>query len=74
MVDPHTPEGERIGMSRYCDYLESRIAYLEGELRRIAHGNWRSPEIDSASARTYAQIAAEMRSIATMALGAIVSP
>lgn len=73
MVDPHTPEGERIGMSRYCDHLEKRIAYLEGELRRIAHGNWQSPEIDSASAHTYAQIATEMRNIAALALGAIVS-
>lgn len=52
---------------------QRRIEYLEGELRRIANGNWQSPEIDSASANTYAQIAAEMRNIATLALTAIVS-
>lgn len=52
---------------------EKRLAYLEGELRRIAHGNWRRPEIDSESANTYAQIAAEMQNIAKLALTAIVS-
>lgn len=52
---------------------ELRIAHLEGALRRIAHGNWRRPEIDSESANTYAQIAAEMQNIASLALTAIVS-
>lgn len=31
-IDPRTPEGERIGMSRYCDHLERRIADLERAL------------------------------------------
>lgn len=52
---------------------QRRIAYLEGELRRIAHGNWSSPPIDSASANTYAQIVNEMQNIAKLALTAVVS-
>lgn len=32
-IDPRTPEGERIGMSRYCDHLERRVADLEAERR-----------------------------------------
>lgn len=55
-------------------HTDARIAYLEGELRRIAHGNWSSPHIDSASAQTYAQIADEMQNIAKLALTAIVNP
>lgn len=31
-IDPRTSEGERIGMSRYCDHLERRIADLERAL------------------------------------------
>ncbi len=50
-----------------------RVAYLEGELRRIAHGNWSSPTVDSASANTYAQIVDEMQNIAKLALTAIVA-
>jgi hypothetical protein len=52
---------------------QRRIAYLEGELRRIANGNWQSPPIDSASANTYAHIVNEMQNIAKMALTAIVA-
>lgn len=32
-IDPRTPEGERIGMSRYCDHLERRVADLEADRR-----------------------------------------
>lgn len=53
--------------------LERRITYLESQLRRIAHGDWQSPVIDSESANTYAQIKAEMQNIAALALTAIVS-
>lgn len=56
-----------------CAPRGKRIAYLEGELRRIAHGNWSSPPIDSESANTYAQIVNEMQNIAKLALTAIVS-
>lgn len=49
---------------------ERRMTYLEGELRRIAHGNWSSPQPDSAAANTYAQIAAEMQNIARLAITA----
>lgn len=52
---------------------QRRIAYLEGELRRIAHGNWATPRIDSPAANTYAQIANEMQNIAALALTAIVA-
>lgn len=33
MIDPRTPEGERKGMSRYCDYLEQRVEDLEIVIR-----------------------------------------
>jgi hypothetical protein len=35
IIDPRTPEGERKGMSRYCDELERRIAELEAALGEI---------------------------------------
>lgn len=35
MTDPRTPEGERIGMSRYCDHLERRVKELEKTLSDI---------------------------------------
>ena len=50
-----------------------RERYLESQLRRIAHGNWQTPEIDSANANTYAQIAAEMQNIAKLAITATVT-
>jgi len=34
-VDPRSEEGERRGMSRYCDYLETRIAKLEASLQTL---------------------------------------
>ena len=34
-IDPRTPEGEALGMSRYCDSLEARVAELETALRKI---------------------------------------
>jgi len=61
----HDPE-----VSGYLDEKERRIVYLESQLRRIAHGNWSNPLIDSAGANTYAQIASEMRNIAKLALTA----
>ena len=36
IIDPRTEEGERVGLSRYCDYLEDRISKLEVGLRQIA--------------------------------------
>ena len=35
-IEPGTREGERIGMSRYCDSLEARIAKLEAALQPFA--------------------------------------
>ncbi len=35
-IDPRTDEGERIGMSRYCDHLEKRVADLEKAISTIA--------------------------------------
>lgn len=32
MTDPRSPEGEQRGMSRYCDYMEARVAELEAAL------------------------------------------
>lgn len=69
MISPAAYEGMAM---RQVDQAR-RIAYLEGELRRIAHGSWSAPVVDSASANTYAQIAAEMQNIAKLALTAIVS-
>jgi DNA-directed RNA polymerase subunit N (RpoN/RPB10) len=34
-LDPRSAEGERIGMSRYCDHLESRIAELETAIEQM---------------------------------------
>jgi hypothetical protein len=28
-IDPRSPQGDRIGMSRYCDHLERRVEDLE---------------------------------------------
>jgi len=52
---------------------ERRLAYLEGQLSRIANGNWQSPPIDSEGANTYAHIVSEMQNIAKLALTAIVA-
>lgn len=35
-MDPRSEEGERKGMSRYCDHLEARIKDLEGALANAA--------------------------------------
>lgn len=35
-IDPRTEDGKRIGIDRYCDHLERRIAELEWVLREIA--------------------------------------
>lgn len=52
------------------DGSERRMKYLEGELRRIAHGGWQSPQPDSEIANIYAHIAAEMQNIARLSLTA----
>lgn len=36
-MDPRSEEGDLIGMSRYCDHLEKRIAELEAEIERWKH-------------------------------------
>lgn len=68
VADLDARSGEPLGKA--CREAAAEIERLRAALQDIAFGSWSRPDVDSASANTYAQVVAEMQERAAAAIRA----